>query len=146
MRVSMVVSNGTIDLNPRAVVRTGSVADIDPVLSGNFFYRPGRWKETAGAFGRWTPGLPGETNPIVSFMVLPPDLGMGQDPWMVIGFAWVAEDHDVDFMSAEIGHDLTESARQAYGRDTHERLVALKNRYDPHNLFRRNHNIAPSPA
>lgn len=51
----------------------------------------------------------------------------------------------VNFMSAETGHDLTESARQAYRPDTHERLVALKNRYDPHNLLRRNHNIAPSP-
>jgi FAD/FMN-containing dehydrogenase len=34
--------------------------------------------------------------------------------------------------------------RAAYGRAKHERLVALKNAYDPTNLFRLNQNIAPS--
>ncbi|MFI7743952.1 FAD-binding oxidoreductase [Kocuria rhizosphaericola] len=253
------------------------------VLGGNFFYRPGRWKDVLSAFERWTQDLPEEMNPIASFLVLPPDFEMGQDPWMVIGFAWVGEDQQagldlaeqlraaappdeeelgpvdwvewqsaldhvvpkgsrgywknvsfsrldeevidvlvgfasevtwfgtgidihhmggafarvpeeatafpnrsakywlningfwpdpaederltnfarqayarmqpfaehgqyVNFLGAETGHDLTEAARQAYGPDTHQRLVALKNRYDPHNLFRRNHNIVPTPA
>ena len=34
--------------------------------------------------------------------------------------------------------------RDAYGDDKYERLVALKDRYDPRNLFRLNQNIAPS--
>ena len=251
------------------------------VLGGNFFYRPARWKEALSAFGRWTQDLPEEMNPIASFLVLPPDFGMGQDPWMVIGFAWVGEDRQaglelverlrgaappdeeelgtnswvewqsamdslfpkgsrgywknvsfsrldeevvdvlvgfasevawfgtgidihhmggafgrvpegatafpnrsakywlniygfwqdpaedgrlsdfarqaharmqpfaehgqyVNFQSAEAGHDPTDAARQTYGPETYERLVALKNRYDPHNLFRLNHNIVPS--
>jgi hypothetical protein len=33
--------------------------------------------------------------------------------------------------------------RSAYGPN-HERLVALKNKYDPANLFRINHNIRPT--
>jgi FAD/FMN-containing dehydrogenase len=33
--------------------------------------------------------------------------------------------------------------RSAYG-DKYERLVALKDRYDPTNLFKLNQNIAPS--
>jgi FAD/FMN-containing dehydrogenase len=36
--------------------------------------------------------------------------------------------------------------RDAYGTEKYERLVALKDRYDSHNLFRRNHNIRPSRA
>jgi FAD/FMN-containing dehydrogenase len=34
--------------------------------------------------------------------------------------------------------------RDAFGADTYQRLVALKNLYDPDNLFRLNQNIAPS--
>ena len=34
-------------------------------------------------------------------------------------------------------------ARAAYGAN-YDRLVALKNKYDPTNLFRMNHNIKPS--
>jgi FAD/FMN-containing dehydrogenase len=34
--------------------------------------------------------------------------------------------------------------RAAYGAETYERLVALKNKYDPTNLFRLNHNIKPT--
>jgi Berberine and berberine like len=33
--------------------------------------------------------------------------------------------------------------RHVYGEQRYSRLVELKQKYDPHNLFRRNHNIAP---
>jgi FAD/FMN-containing dehydrogenase len=253
------------------------------VLGGNFFYRPTRWKSALSAFDRWTQDLPEEMNPIVSFLVLPPDFEMGEEPWMIIGFAWTSEDHQpgleligqlrdaappdaeevgpaawlewqtamdslfpkgsrgywknvsfsrmddvaidvltgfasevtwsgtgidihhmqgafgrvpedatafpnrsakywlniygfwhdpaederlsafarkayalmqpfsehgqyVNFLGAEIGQDPIEAARQAYGPDTYERLVDLKSRFDPHNLFRLNHNIVPTSA
>jgi hypothetical protein len=35
------------------------------------------------------------------------------------------------------------SARAAYGPN-YERLAALKNKYDPSNFFRMNHNIRPT--
>jgi len=38
----------------------------------------------------------------------------------------------------------TDRVRDAYDRDSYDRLVAVKNRYDPHNLFRMNQNVAPS--
>jgi FAD/FMN-containing dehydrogenase len=33
--------------------------------------------------------------------------------------------------------------RAAYGPERYERLAAIKKQYDPRNLFRVNHNIAP---
>ncbi|WP_104181372.1 FAD-binding oxidoreductase [Arthrobacter sp. B0490] len=253
------------------------------VLGGNFFYRRPRWKEALGAFDRWSTDLPDEMNPIVSFLVLPAELGMGDEPWMVVGFAWAAEDHGtgleyierlrdlappdeeevgpadwlewqsamdalfprgsrgywknvsfsrldddvvdvlagfasevtwagtgidihlmggafgrvgedatafpnrsarywlniygfwqdagedgrlsafarrahalmqpfadrgqyLNFMGADAGIDAREAAQQTYGPDILARLTALKDHHDPHNLFRRNHNIPPTRA
>ena len=48
----------------------------------------------------------------------------------------------VNFLSDE-GPDRV---RQAYPDATWDRLVEVKRRYDPGNLFRRNHNIPPGPA
>jgi len=45
----------------------------------------------------------------------------------------------VNFMSA----DDAERVRSNYGSH-YERLVAIKTRYDPTNLFRVNHNIKPA--
>ncbi|HZS93931.1 MAG TPA: FAD-binding oxidoreductase [Chloroflexota bacterium] len=47
----------------------------------------------------------------------------------------------VNFMGMGEGEDRV---REAYGAKTYDRLVALKNRYDPTNLFRVNHNIRPT--
>jgi hypothetical protein len=44
------------------------------------------------AFAAWTRDLPDAMNPIISFLVLPPEFGMGDEPWMIVGLAWVAED------------------------------------------------------
>jgi FAD/FMN-containing dehydrogenase len=45
----------------------------------------------------------------------------------------------VNFMSDEPAERL----RAAYGPEKYDRLVALKRRYDPENVFRHNQNIAP---
>ncbi len=42
--------------------------------------------------------------------------------------------------------ETRERVRQAYGSDAYERLVALKDRYDPANFFRLNQNIEPTSA
>ena len=48
----------------------------------------------------------------------------------------------VNFLGAE-GEDRV---RAAYPGATWDRLVAIKRRYDPTNLFRRNHTIPPQQA
>jgi hypothetical protein len=50
----------------------------------------------------------------------------------------------VNFLGAELGVQERDAARNAYGQDKYQRLVALKDEYDPQNLLRLNHNIAPS--
>lgn len=44
-----------------------------------------------------------------------------------------------------LGDEGTGRVREAYGDRTYRRLVALKNRWDPANLFRVNQNIPPEP-
>ena len=43
-----------------------------------------------------------------------------------------------------IGDEGTDRVRAAFGPETYPKLQALKDRYDPGNLFRLNQNIEPS--
>lgn len=64
-----------------------------PVLGANLFYRPEHWREGLQRFAAWTTDLPDHMNPIVSFLVFPPEFEMGAAPWMIIGCAWADADH-----------------------------------------------------
>ena len=43
-----------------------------------------------------------------------------------------------------LGNEGQNRAKAAYGAQKYERLVALKNKYDPTNFFRLNQNIEPT--
>ena len=73
----------------------------------------------------------------------PPDAGRhvawAQQLWHAMG-PWSAGGAYVNFLGEE-GQDRV---RAAYGDRKYERLVALKNRYDPTNFFRLNQNVQPT--
>jgi FAD/FMN-containing dehydrogenase len=50
----------------------------------------------------------------------------------------------VNFLGAEAAADAQRRGRVSYGESTYRRLVAVKDRYDPENVFRGNHNILPT--
>jgi hypothetical protein len=47
---------------------------------------------------------------------------------------------------SRVGADANARVGEVYGPSKHLRLVALKRRWDPHNVFRLNANIAPEVA
>ncbi len=52
--------------------------------------------------------------------------------------------HYTNFLGHEESGEAGLQARDSYPRATWERLVALKDEWDPDNIFRLNHNIPPS--
>ena len=62
----------------------------------------------------------------------------------VTGFAAALRQDDPGAYVNFLGDDSEAGLRAAYPGSTWERLAAVKARYDPTNLFRRNHNIPPA--
>ncbi len=55
---------------------------------------------------------------------------------------WLCDQAHPSFLGPD---DATAArTRRAYDRDTYHKLQTLKAKYDPHNMFRTNHNIAPN--
>jgi FAD/FMN-containing dehydrogenase len=65
------------------------------------------------------------------------------EPW-VAGLADALRDDDQGAYANFLGGEGQERVRAAYPGETWDRLVAVKRRYDPTNLFRLNQNIPPS--
>ena len=61
-------------------------------------------------------------------------------------FATAMQPHATGVYVNNLGVEGTDRVKAAYAPATYERLVALKNAYDPTNVFHLNQNIAPRPA
>ena len=66
--------------------------------------------------------------------------------WARDGFALLQPHLSSGAYANYLVQEPRERVRQAYGAETYDRLVALKDRYDPANVFRLNQNIEPSVA
>jgi FAD/FMN-containing dehydrogenase len=64
----------------------------------------------------------------------------------VTGFAAALRQGDPGVYVNFVGDEGQARVREAYPGSTWERLAAVKRRYDPANLFRRNQNIPPAPT
>jgi FAD/FMN-containing dehydrogenase len=62
------------------------------VFSGNLVYGQDRWPEAWAALERWTRNLPDEMTMITTTLTPPPGMQMGDDPLLVVGFAWASPD------------------------------------------------------
>ncbi|MCL3859765.1 FAD-binding oxidoreductase [Actinotalea sp. K2] len=63
------------------------------VYVGNLVYGQDRWPEVWAAFEAWTRDLPDEMTAIVTTMTPPPMLELGDEPVLIVGFAWSSPDH-----------------------------------------------------
>jgi FAD/FMN-containing dehydrogenase len=64
----------------------------------------------------------------------------------VDGFAAALAQGDRGAYVNFLGEEGPDRVRAAYPSATWDRLVAIKRRYDPGNLFHRNQNIPPGPS
>src|SRR5699024_8595384 len=65
---------------------------LDPVPGPSPFSRPAPWARPLAAVERWSRDLPDPLTSILTVMVMPPELGMGEEPWLLVRCAWVGED------------------------------------------------------
>jgi FAD/FMN-containing dehydrogenase len=61
-------------------------------------------------------------------------------------FAAAMQPYSTGVYVNNLGVEGADRVRAAYAPQTYDRLVALKDAYDPHNVFRLNQNVAPSGA
>ncbi|HZH18985.1 MAG TPA: FAD-binding oxidoreductase [Geodermatophilus sp.] len=62
------------------------------VFAGNFVYRQDRWRRAWAALEEWTRDLPDEMTVITTTLTPPPVAEMGDEPLLLVGFAWASSD------------------------------------------------------
>jgi FAD/FMN-containing dehydrogenase len=65
------------------------------LFAGNFVYRQDRWREAWAAVEEWTRDLPDAMTAITTTLAPPPAAEMGDEPLLLVGFAWAFPDRAV---------------------------------------------------
>jgi FAD/FMN-containing dehydrogenase len=83
------------------------------VFCGNFVYGVPHWRRAWQALAAWTRDLPDEMTTITTTVTPPPLMEMGDQPLLLIGFAWASEDRAK-------GEALVQALREAAPPDAEE--------------------------
>lgn len=96
-----------------------------------------RVPNTATAFGQRDAEI------LVGFIALDPDPGMQKqnEKWVEAAVADLGGNSRPGYVNF-LTQDRGDAVQRAYGKENWQRLMAIKQAYDPSNLFSRNHNIA----
>ncbi len=83
------------------------------VLAGSFVYRRDGWRRAWAALSEWTRGLPDAMTTITTTLTPPSIMEMGDDPLLIVGFAWASPDHSegevhIDRLRALAAPDMEE--------------------------------------
>ncbi|HEX2072728.1 MAG TPA: FAD-binding oxidoreductase [Geodermatophilus sp.] len=62
------------------------------LFAGNFVYRQDRWRQAWAAVEEWTRDLPDAMTTITTTLTPPPAAELGDEPLLLIGFAWASAD------------------------------------------------------
>ena len=154
--------SGDID-DPRATgiyLKSGFLASLSPavadMIAGDLEGHPGRvtrvaFQHSGGAIGRVDPLSTAFAQRDAKYNMLGitgwrhgPDANAKAHMDYMRGFWKGVEPYTHGFYTADMVPDVSQQEIQANYRANHERLVAVKNRYDPTNLFRLNANVKPT--
>lgn len=83
------------------------------VFAGTFVYGTDNWPRAWRALARWTADLPDEMTTITTTLTPPPMLEMGDQPVLMVGFAWASPDRPA-------GEELVDRLRRAAPPDAEE--------------------------
>jgi len=156
--VAMQKSGDISDPRARGVyLKSGFAREISPpmvdAIVDGFQESPDRgmavvWQHAGGAIGRVANDATAFAHRDINYDTLfIMDWSMGTDPaphiqWLREYFATV-EPYTSGFYTNDVGEQTQAVVNKNY-RDNYDRLVRLKNRYDPTNLFRLNANVVPT--
>jgi FAD/FMN-containing dehydrogenase len=98
------------------------------VFAGNFVYGRDRWRQAWAALEEWTRDLPDAMTTITTTLTPAPSMEMGDDPLLIIGFAWASADQRAGEAQANRLRALAPPDTEVVGQ---ARWVEWQSAFDP---------------